>query len=102
MIVSRILNMYRDACSTQEIQPLVADLSRSREPGRLIPVLAAVIAKTRNRLGIVDACADAGGVKGGHDVVTAPPQLALQNDAQTVMTASCVGMRGVQNPSILA
>src|SRR5437588_7836956 len=93
-----LLNMWPDG----QRQRLVTDLGRKWELSGLIPIFAAVIFQSRDRVGIIDAGTYASGIETSHDVVATPPQFSLQNDAQAIVTASCINMQGVQNTSILA
>src|SRR5229473_3164866 len=88
--------------SNGQSQRLVTDLGRKWELSGLIPILAAVIVQSWDRVGIIDAGTYASGIEASHDVVAPSPQFTLQNDAQAIVAASCISMQGVQNTSILA
>src|SRR6266480_5548868 len=88
--------------SNRQRQRLVADLGRKWELGGLIPILAAVIGQSWDRVGIIDAGSYASGIEASHDVVAPSPQFALQNDAQAIVAAGCISMQGVQNTSVPA
>src|SRR5260370_18212101 len=87
--------------SDWERDRLNADARRIGEARKVLAVFLAIVDKPRNRMGVIDAGADAGGVETPNDLRPLTGQRAVKHRCQTIVAAGLAGGSDIENSNML-